>query len=138
MTDLPTPRDYAGIHRVDAVCPACDRWHKLDLIALIQSGHGDVPLVKLPLRCSGCGASGHKIIVSGRSYPGFHAQTLENFDASKSSVNFPEKVPFRESYQASGTECCGFQAAGGCLPDILFGKVSRRNGKFEPSIGLSH
>jgi hypothetical protein len=28
----------------------------------------DVPLIKLPLRCSACGALGHEIKVSGRSY----------------------------------------------------------------------
>jgi hypothetical protein len=32
------------------------------------AGLGDVPLIKLPLRCSACGALGHQIKVSGRSY----------------------------------------------------------------------
>jgi hypothetical protein len=41
---------------------------KLDLSALVAAGLGDVPLVQLPLRCSGCGKNGHKIQVSGRSY----------------------------------------------------------------------
>jgi hypothetical protein len=68
MGDLPTPRDYIGGHRVDAVCPHCERWQQLDLAALVAMGFGDVPLVHLPLRCSGCGKAGHQIKVSGRSY----------------------------------------------------------------------
>jgi hypothetical protein len=66
---LPTSRTYLGVHRVDAVCTKCDHWRQLDLAALIAAGQGDVPLVKLPLRCSNCGAGGHQIVVSGRSYP---------------------------------------------------------------------
>jgi len=70
MSDRPTARDYAGIHTVHAVCrnAACDHWQVLDLAALVAAGQGDVPLVKLPLRCSACGRTGHQIIVSGRSY----------------------------------------------------------------------
>lgn len=67
---LPTARDYADIHRVDAACRACDRIARLDLDGLIRSGHGDRPLIHLPLRCSGCGSQDCRIIVSGRSYPG--------------------------------------------------------------------
>ena len=66
---LPTPRSYLGIHRVDTICARCDRFAELDLAALIAAGQGDVPLINLPLRCSSCGWGGHKIIVSGRSYP---------------------------------------------------------------------
>jgi hypothetical protein len=68
MADPPTARDYVNVHRVDAVCPHCDRWRKLDLAAIVAAGFGDVPLIKLPLRCSACGALGHQIKVSGRSY----------------------------------------------------------------------
>jgi hypothetical protein len=50
MSDLPTPRDYATVHRVDAGCVACDHWAHLDLPALILAGYGDVPLIRLPLR----------------------------------------------------------------------------------------
>ena len=50
MSGLPTPRLYAGVHRVDAVCVACDRWVTLDLDDLIRRGMGDVPLIRLPLR----------------------------------------------------------------------------------------
>ena len=69
LSDLPTPRDYAGVHRVDAVCTACDHWAMLDLEDLVRRGFGDVPLIRLPLRCAGCGKRGHKVVASGRSYP---------------------------------------------------------------------
>jgi len=36
---------------------------QLDLTALVASGHGDAPLVHLPLR----GAAGHQVVVSGQS-----------------------------------------------------------------------
>ena len=49
MGELPMARDYLGVHRLDA---------------LVAAGHGDVPLVSLPLRCR---QTGHKIIVSGKS-----------------------------------------------------------------------
>jgi hypothetical protein len=68
MADPPTARDYSGVHTVHAVCPRCDRWRELDLAALTAAGQGDIPLVELPLRCSACSQTGHKIIVSGRSY----------------------------------------------------------------------
>ena len=69
LSDLPIPRHYAGVHRVDAVCTACDHWAQLDLRDLIRRGKGDVPLIRLPLRCAACGKTGHKVVVSGRSYP---------------------------------------------------------------------
>lgn len=65
---LPTPRDYAGLHTVHVVCRHCDRVSELDLPALVSRGLGDVPLVELPLRCSGCGDVGHSVLVSGRAY----------------------------------------------------------------------
>jgi hypothetical protein len=42
MSGRPTPRDYAGIHTVHAVCPHCERWAKLDLAALVAAGQGDI------------------------------------------------------------------------------------------------
>lgn len=68
--ELPTPRGYLGVHTVHAVCrdPTCDHWQELDLAAIVAAGHADVPLVELKLRCSKCGALGHYIKVSGRSY----------------------------------------------------------------------
>jgi hypothetical protein len=48
MGELPPARDYVNVHRVDAVCPHCDRWQELDLAALVAAGHGDIPLIQLP------------------------------------------------------------------------------------------
>jgi hypothetical protein len=69
MSELPTPRDYLGVHTVYAFSAPCNRHRQLDLAAMIAAGHGDTPLVKLPLTCSQCDKSGHSITVEGRSYP---------------------------------------------------------------------
>jgi hypothetical protein len=68
--ELPTAKDCAGVHTVHAVCrdPACGHWQELDLAAIVAAGHGNVPLIHLPLRYSLCGSTGHEIKVSGRSY----------------------------------------------------------------------
>lgn len=66
---LPTARDYAGIHRVDVVCRSCDHWHHLDLADLVATGRGDVPLVRLALRCGECGGREFGVVVSGAAYP---------------------------------------------------------------------
>ncbi len=50
MGELPTARDYAGVHTVHGVCPNCDHWQELDLAAIVAGGQGDIPLVQLPLR----------------------------------------------------------------------------------------
>ena len=55
---LSTPRDYAGVHHVDAVCSACGHWIVLDVAALIAAGHSDIQLIKLPLRCGVRGRPG--------------------------------------------------------------------------------
>jgi hypothetical protein len=47
--------------------PACNYRAQLDLTALVAAGHGDVPLVQLPLHCAACGAVGHRVFVSGQS-----------------------------------------------------------------------
>jgi hypothetical protein len=64
----PTPRDYAGVHFVAAICTGCQHIADLDLAALVAAGFGDVPLIRLPLRCAACGKRGHKISVSGDPY----------------------------------------------------------------------
>jgi len=69
LSDLPAPRHYTDVHRVDAVCRLCDRWTTLDLDDLIRRGLGDVPLIRLPLQCSECGGEDFKIIATGRGYP---------------------------------------------------------------------
>jgi len=68
ISSPPTARDYSGVHRVDAVCLTCDHWSVLDLPALVAAGYGDVPLIRLPLRCAACGRPGHRVVVSGRGY----------------------------------------------------------------------
>jgi len=67
-SNLPTPRAYCGVHRVDAVCGRRGHWAMLDLPALVASGFGDVALIRLPLRCRACERPGHRIVVSGRAY----------------------------------------------------------------------
>ncbi len=39
----------------------------LDLSALVASGCGDVPLIRLPLRCNACERPGHRVVLSGRA-----------------------------------------------------------------------
>jgi hypothetical protein len=70
MGELPTAKDYLNVHTVHAACrdPMCDHIQELDLAAIIAVGQGDVPLVELKLRCSKCGKTAHRIIVTGRSY----------------------------------------------------------------------
>ena len=54
--DLPTPRStlrarYVSVH---VWCKACRHSADADLDALVASGRGDVPLVRLRYRCSNC------------------------------------------------------------------------------------
>jgi len=54
--DLPTPRTtlrarYVCVH---VWCKACRHAADADLEALVASGRGDVPLVRLRYRCSNC------------------------------------------------------------------------------------
>ena len=64
---LPTVRTaLAARCQVHAVCRACDRIRLLDLDRLANDGYGDVPLIKLSLRCE-CGSRDCGVAVSGRS-----------------------------------------------------------------------
>jgi hypothetical protein len=58
MIDLGT---LAGLlehrHRLDAYCPRCDRWAKLDLAAMVAAGHGGRRL-PITVQCSGYGSPG--------------------------------------------------------------------------------
>jgi len=56
------PSGYA----VDAWCRKCQHTVRLDLAALIANGHGDEPLIHLPLRCR-CGCREFGIIVGAVS-----------------------------------------------------------------------
>jgi hypothetical protein len=46
MGDLPTAKNYSGVHTVYAVCrdPACDHWQELDLAAWSRPGTGTMAL----------------------------------------------------------------------------------------------
>jgi hypothetical protein len=67
----PTPRTSLASHlRVNAYCAHCANRAPLDLAQLIQAGHGDTPLLELPLRCTRCRRFGHTVLVSGQSFAG--------------------------------------------------------------------
>jgi hypothetical protein len=68
MTDdaLPTPRSIPQGYDVSAWCRACQHTVRLDLPALVGGGHGDVPLIQLPLRCR-CGSDQFGVIVGAVS-----------------------------------------------------------------------
>ena len=68
MTDdaLPTPRSIPHGYAVSAWCRACRHTVQLDQEALAAGGHGDVPLIHLPLRCR-CGSDQFGVIVGAAS-----------------------------------------------------------------------
>ena len=43
MTDLPTPRDYKGNHRLVVWCKACRFQRELSFKSLVDDGRGDIP-----------------------------------------------------------------------------------------------
>ena len=58
--DLPTLRSTLQSRlRVVVRCMACRHRSYADLQKLVEIGRGDVPLIKLRYRCSGCGSSEH-------------------------------------------------------------------------------
>lgn len=68
---LPTPRTSLAAHlTVNAYCAHCANCSPLELAALIRSGHGDTPLLELPLRWTQCRRFGHTVLVSGPSFAG--------------------------------------------------------------------
>jgi hypothetical protein len=65
----PTPRTSLAAHlSVNAYCKHCSNRTTLDLPGLIRAGHGDTPLLDLPLRCAQCRRFGHEVVVSGRTF----------------------------------------------------------------------
>ena len=62
----PIPRDRPAGYTASAWCRACQHTRRLDLGALTAGGHGNVPLVHLPLRCR-CGSDQFGIIVGAIS-----------------------------------------------------------------------
>ena len=72
MADQPTPRTtLAAHHKVTTWCPHCGHVSELDLPELIAAGHGDTPLLELPLRCARCGERRFQLTVAwaGRKAP---------------------------------------------------------------------
>ena len=60
MTDgLPTARTTlrTGYVRVPVFCNSCRHQADADLQAIVESGHGDMPLIELRFRCSQCGTA---------------------------------------------------------------------------------
>ena len=65
---LPTPRSHLiNAGTVHPYCRTCERVadRPLDIIGLIARGLGDVPLVRLPMRCAACGSRDCGVLVSG-------------------------------------------------------------------------
>jgi len=74
MTDayhgLPTPRTTLRTGYLDVFvwCKGgCGRRAPADLAKLVESGRGDVPLIHLRFRCSGCGSRRTDWIVTSKS-----------------------------------------------------------------------
>jgi Zn finger protein HypA/HybF involved in hydrogenase expression len=63
--DLPTVRSNFPTHDLIAICPECHHSIRVDQQALLDSGKGDVPLIKLRFRCTKCGHVPADIKVSG-------------------------------------------------------------------------
>jgi hypothetical protein len=65
---LVTPITALGAqYRVEGLCINCDHAARLDRGALIATGRGSVPLIKLKLRCVQCGSDRLSLVVSGVS-----------------------------------------------------------------------
>jgi hypothetical protein len=94
MSSLPTPRDYAAVHAVDAGSVACDHWARLDLPALIAAGYGDVPLTRLPLGCWGVWGNrmpgaGHRAVIRAGCDVGDVSSSAPRLPASSPSARSP-------------------------------------------------
>ena len=64
--DLPTARSMAPTgFRIHVWCKACRHSGNADLDALIRSGKGDVPLVRLKWQCARCRSGTTDFVVTG-------------------------------------------------------------------------
>ena len=119
MTDdaLPTPRSIPHGYVVSAWCRACQHTVRLDLRALVAGGHGDVPLIHLPMRCR-CGSDQFGIIVgevsAGKSAacPGAapHARAITAAAAGLASCSPASRAPPADRCAGScfsPAEACG-------------------------------
>jgi hypothetical protein len=82
MGELPTARDYVNVHRVDAVCPLCDRWQELDLAALVAVGPPSLHLRSsrraIAPRSYACYAAGKGLALSRPARLTFHIALRRN------------------------------------------------------------
>jgi hypothetical protein len=70
--DLPTPRSISRTgYRVHVWCKACRHAKDADLVALVDAGRGDVPLIHLRFRCSNCGSVLTDSVVTSKDDPRF-------------------------------------------------------------------
>ena len=63
MSPLPTLRQTPPNHTITAFCLSCPHYAALDVPPLIAAGWGDRPAVRLPYRCTACGARGAKLVL---------------------------------------------------------------------------
>jgi hypothetical protein len=67
MSDLPTARStQSNGCTLEIWCHGCRRAVPVDLQKLIDDGRGDVPLVNLRWRCSGCDGNSFGLIVGSK------------------------------------------------------------------------
>jgi hypothetical protein len=67
--DPPTARDNLRNGRqVEVHCRYCRRHRLLDLQAIVDSGRGDVPMVRLPFRCTSCDSTNTGLIVQTKQW----------------------------------------------------------------------
>jgi hypothetical protein len=103
--------------RLSAWCRACQHTVRLDLRALVAGGHGDVPLIHLPMRCR-CGSDQFGIIVgavsAGKSAacPGAapHARAMTAAAAGLASCSPASRAPPADRCAGScfsPAEACG-------------------------------
>jgi hypothetical protein len=69
--ELPTPRTTlrAGYVRVLVFCNSCRHQADADLPAIVDAGHGDVPLTEPRFRCSQCGTDRTDFVVTSHANP---------------------------------------------------------------------
>jgi hypothetical protein len=68
MSDLPTARTTVGNGcTVEVWCNGCRRAVAVDLQKLIDDGRGDIPLIELKWRCSGCEGTSFGLIVGSEA-----------------------------------------------------------------------
>ena len=91
---LPTPRTTlaAGFLEVLVWCKGgCGHQAAVDLPALIEAGKGDVPLIHLRYRCSGCGTGNTDWVVTSRGAARRVKDAAERLVTAEASIEELEK-----------------------------------------------